>query len=564
MVQLRRRTATNATGPPASSVATPSGPGRPNPMVAAKNVVAAANVNELASVEIADYLAAHPSVPNPEVLLQIGSSLSVSASTIKENVGPAVGADHTSRGTAKAGRYVAALELADLKREKREDGLRAKVADGASRKRPTHESSGPLKELTNTLSSQLRAKPSPAEHTQQKRARTASSAGPKPKPKPKLPQPTEPGCRVEKWYPDPKDGEMYGAEEAARILQPDNLPKGKGKMTLTIQDWITRGWIPVVERSMARRVKAMRDGKQVAGWGDRGRRRDMSDKDISRAVKQLLSNKPPGYSIKDNEVEQILIRYRKRRRKNEGKSSIGKTKIKPSRNQLLYTKARMLNSAGAKMPIAVEPKTKNRVTSDTSIRTSISHAMSTIASIFMAGVTSGGAVSNSPAAKLMSRAHGGHPVTPVDPALMTSTEDCGFYNTDGMMKDKRPEWMAVVLDAPKTGISSVYSLGSDSTTMFNGVTVKSTITTTADGQVAPFFLTIGGLTEQELCPGLCPSGVLILPVTGLTMDCDPVDGGVGHLCFVRKTAEGTLVGMTPETILHDFYIENVHEPFIAK
>ena len=359
---------------------------------------------------------------------------------------------------------------------------------------------------------------------------------------------------------------MYTPTEAVKILV-DAPATPHGARRLTIRDWINRGWIQCHERTMRRRFQRYRKSPElpVPDWGDRGRKRDMTDEEVAGAAQKFEATHGAGAEMEDKHVEEVIMEHRKQRRLLGGRSGVGgKTKPRPSRKQLRNTKARLLALARASMPVAVENKTVARWTALRSIRHALCHALSSIASIMMVGVTSGGKPSSSPAAKMVSQCFGDASVTAVVPALMTSTDDCGFYKTDGMMRSEKPEWMPVTFGTENTGVSSVCNHKPSATAIFNGVTVKLTVTTTADGEVAPFFVTAGGLNRDELCPEACPSGVLIVPVEGLDVAGDPDGNSVGYVCLIRKAAEGTVVGTTPETVLHDFYIRNVHWPFIAK
>ena len=67
-----------------------------------------------------------------------------------------------------------------------------------------------------------------------------------------------------------------------------------------------------------------------------------------------------------------------------------------------------------------------------------------------------------------------------------------------------------------------------------GLRVRLTFTFTTGGLAVPLYVSVGGLTKEELSPELCPSGVLAIKVPGLCKGENNVNNtGIGMLIFLR-------------------------------
>ena len=77
------------------------------------------------------------------------------------------------------------------------------------------------------------------------------------------------------------------------------------------------------------------------------------------------------------------------------------------------------------------------------------------------------------------------------------------------------------------------------------------------------FVTVTGITENELPRATCPSGVYILSIPGLCAggNNDPRNAATGYVAFIR-TEKGEVSGKTSELRNFEWYRENVLLPFI--
>ncbi len=101
-------------------------------------------------------------------------------------------------------------------------------------------------------------------------------------------------------------------------------------------------------------------------------------------------------------------------------------------------------------------------------------------------------------------------VTPIEPHLIFSMDDTTQYVFEGA-DINGDRWRLV---SPHThqnkGCRSNFCL--DDGKNMGGLRVKNTFTFSADGSMAPFFVTMGGLTAEELSLEGCPSGLLLMKV----------------------------------------------------
>ena len=96
--------------------------------------------------------------------------------------------------------------------------------------------------------------------------------------------------------------------------------------------------------------------------------------------------------------------------------------------------------------------------------------------------------------------------------------------------------------------------------MMKGLRVKLTYTFSGVGVLAPPFISISGLTSEQLPLDTCPSGLLCLHITGLCVAGGGVTvgaGGKGYVLFVRNDNDGQY-----DKKRVCFYRDNVLLPFI--
>ena len=82
-------------------------------------------------------------------------------------------------------------------------------------------------------------------------------------------------------------------------------------------------------------------------------------------------------------------------------------------------------------------------------------------------------------------------------------------------------------------MQSSFKVGKDAENN-GGLRVRLTFAFTASGFVAPPYIVVSGLTGDELCPKLCPDGILATEVPGLCKCGDEIfNNGIGWLVFLR-------------------------------
>ncbi len=147
---------------------------------------------------------------------------------------------------------------------------------------------------------------------------------------------------------------------------------------------------------------------------------------------------------------------------------------------------------------------------------------------------------------------GGVAVYPVKPEYTFSTDDTTCYIFEGKESGK-DKWTLVSTDSIKrSGTNAVYRV--EDNKMMNGMRVKLTFTFSAAGMCAPLFVTVSGLSEEEMpnkpflhmkVPGLCIGG------GGTTVN----NPGMGHVFFMRRK-EGA------DKVRYKHYQEQILLPFI--
>jgi hypothetical protein len=120
-------------------------------------------------------------------------------------------------------------------------------------------------------------------------------------------------------------------------------------------------------------------------------------------------------------------------------------------------------------------------------------------------------------------------------------------------------WHCFIITDESTATRGAYRVGSDN--HFEGLRVRLTVTISAAGMMAPIYATVTGLKDSEMPIDLCPSGIVIIEVPGLS--CGNVDirnQQSGYIVFLRQSGhEGK--GNT-ETENFRLYREKVLLPFI--
>ena len=143
---------------------------------------------------------------------------------------------------------------------------------------------------------------------------------------------------------------------------------------------------------------------------------------------------------------------------------------------------------------------------------------------------------------------------PVHRALILSTDDTVEYVFKGS-EPTAASFLGLVSKSVlgKRGIKSLYDMSEDHTA--SGLRVKITHTFAADGVAAPMFISICGLTDNELPSHTCPSGILVMELDGLNVG----EGGKtkGRVVFIRNDKD-----KQTDKVCCRFYRDHVLIPFI--
>ena len=170
----------------------------------------------------------------------------------------------------------------------------------------------------------------------------------------------------------------------------------------------------------------------------------------------------------------------------------------------------------------------------------------------------------------MKKALGADSIYPVNPNLLFSTDDTVFFAFEGT-KNKQGEWEWKIVpgDSAKSNVRSDFQVGDDAENS-GGLRVRLTFTFTASGLAAPPYIAVSGLTDAELCPDLCPDGILATKVKGLCKGGDNIhDSGFGWLVFLRADKKGSneddnapSLSIANKKFIH--YNDDVLMPFIRE
>ena len=120
--------------------------------------------------------------------------------------------------------------------------------------------------------------------------------------------------------------------------------------------------------------------------------------------------------------------------------------------------------------------------------------------------------------QMAEKAFGVDEVYPLHPNLVLSTDDTTLFVFEGKARDMEEEdmWKWKMIDATNTdsSVRSDFEVGEDGENT-GGLRLRLTFTFTAGGLSAPLYVSVSGLTDEELSPELCPDGVLATKVPGL-------------------------------------------------
>ena len=136
--------------------------------------------------------------------------------------------------------------------------------------------------------------------------------------------------------------------------------------------------------------------------------------------------------------------------------------------------------------------------------------------------------------------------------FISSADDTTVFAFEGCVEGKINE-MFIINKFNDTGVRSAYTKENSNADSLQGIRIRRTVTFNGVGNAAPLYITVYGLTEQELPVATCPSGVhhVQLPDLsyGASQDCSNTT--IGHMIFLRSTEPGSDV--STDQLNHEKY-----------
>jgi hypothetical protein len=371
--------------------------------------------------------------------------------------------------------------------------------------------------------------------------------------------------------PPPAKGTVYSRQEAADIMVPPPKEPGGPRVPIdsfrrVILHMIDKELVPVGKTQMYALKDQIIAGQPIRQkWDYRGRISIVSVAEVKNFVDERCGG---GKSIGLSDVKAMLAEKRRTRKVEAG--------IAPGDTQPhLLTTQRYLGICAAlpqgKVVGSTVDKSVNRQVAENSIMSAVSMALTAAVSCFvpvcqLVGETGAGKTQMHESIRMIMSANGGVSVVPVSPFLLTSQDDVTFVATS---VPDRAEYSYRVASSTATGQKqAIYN--PDGKTSFNSIVrLRTTWTCSAAGLAAAAWITIDGLTEEELPVETCPSGVFVLKVAGLGID--PLSETNGFVVFTRPQRGATIGDGDDEipaesslTQVFKQYKRLVKDPFLEK
>jgi hypothetical protein len=131
---------------------------------------------------------------------------------------------------------------------------------------------------------------------------------------------------------------------------------------------------------------------------------------------------------------------------------------------------------------------------------------------------------------------GSDDVYPANPNFVFSTDDSTIFAFEGVSNDNGDEdweWKIIDTAGGNSGVRSDFKVRDDGE-MAGGLRVRLTFTFSAAGLAAPPYVSVSGLTAEELSVDACPDGILATKVMRLCKGGDDLHNtGFGWLVFLR-------------------------------
>ena len=144
--------------------------------------------------------------------------------------------------------------------------------------------------------------------------------------------------------------------------------------------------------------------------------------------------------------------------------------------------------------------------------------------------------------------------------FISTTYDTTLFAFEGTVDGS--EDFFIINKNDDTGTRAAYTKDTSSTDSKRGVRIRHTVTFNGYGNAAPLYVTVYGLSEEELPSSTCPSGLLSLPLRGFcyggSQDCSNMN--YGYIIFLRSTKKDEAI--STDQLNHEKYRREVFLPYV--
>jgi len=232
-----------------------------------------------------------------------------------------------------------------------------------------------------------------------------------------------------------------------------------------------------------------------------GRQPDLTVADVDALVELGTTG---GRTLGSEDIAKALTQARQSRARSRGDSTVSTPM--PHRDTVRNYRQLAASSPIARITFSAVEKTENRFTAENSLRSAMSFLLTVASTSIILGEPRTDMARPPPSCKLaamVSDTCGGVPVSLVNPYLLTSTDDTTLFVFEGKTPDSALSWR-IANKAESTSARAAYG---------------GTFTLSAAGTIAPLYYSVTGLSDTELDPQVCSSGVLVVKIPGVPSRC---------------------------------------------
>lgn len=338
--------------------------------------------------------------------------------------------------------------------------------------------------------------------------------------------------------PTSTNGRQFTIPEAIDIIKSKTNSGSKARTEL-IERLIHMKLVPCKRTTIHKYLKESVEGKVIvdSGWKSKGRPHLVTNVRLDQAV-DILEN-ASGSTLGTKQIEKFLVDEQKNKKIAAGLMPFN-VRDNMSRSSLNRYTARLALNNRVTIADNTIRKTNTRYAAENSIRAAFNLVLTTAVANFTQVDAEDPVVQNdmntlpestSLLYNLVSQASD-VPVVPVKPALLISTDDTTVYTFEGSDDGPDKFLLAAKKSCENNGTHSLYTVneGKD----MNGMRVKLSFSFNALGASSPLYITVSGLTEEEMP---IEEDMLVVEVPGLC-----VGGGVGlndrvgYIVFTKKNS----------------------------